>query len=87
MHRERIGRLLFQFTETPADACWDLLFRLDPDELLRARVTQKVYLARYARQSVFDWEHRDVRELQEYFTEMVKFIQRENAASRSQEDR
>jgi len=51
------------------------------------RLKQKVYLARYMRQDVFEWEHREVVELQAYFAAMSELIKGENELSRAGEDR
>lgn len=79
MHLEALA---FPFAKGPF---WDV--EIDPVELERARMKQKVYLARYARQDVFSWEDREVVELQRYFEELADIISQENAISRRQEDR
>ena len=69
------------------NAVWSNLISIDLIEYAQSRVKQKLYLARYARQSVFDWEDREVSELSEYFAATVKMIENENEMGRMQEDR
>lgn len=67
-------------------AVWDKLVELDPKERLKARLEQKVYLARYARQDVYGWEHRDVTELGEYYGALSELMKEENALARAKEN-
>jgi hypothetical protein len=78
----RLEVLSFQYEK---GALWDV--EVDPVELERARIKQKMYLARYARQDVFSWEHREVTELQRYFDELAAIVREENAISSAQENR
>lgn len=66
---------------------WDKGIKIDPIERERDRTKQKVYLARYARQSLFEWEEREVTELQRYFEALADIIGQENSHTRMQEDR
>lgn len=79
---DRIHKLSY-CTGTYVDAVWTLLYRLDPNELLQYRRSQKVYLARYMRESVHSWEHREVIELQAYFDETNELIKREQKTETS----
>jgi hypothetical protein len=81
---ERLGGLV-PMDDEDLNAFWHHL-SVDPAEILRTRTRQKMYLARYARQSIFEWEHRDVRDLQDSFEELVDLIKQENAVNRVQED-
>lgn len=81
---ERLEILAFHCESGPY---WDKRALIDPAEVTKSRTMQKVYMARYARQSVFDWEHREVRELQEYFEALSEIIKQENGLSSMQEDR
>lgn len=70
------------------DAVWQFLIPpIDPLEQLAGRIKQKAYLARYARESVFVWEDREVSELDAYFKAVVDLISKENELSRVSEDR
>jgi hypothetical protein len=71
-----------------ADAIWQFLIApIEPKERLAGRIKQKMYLARYARESVFGWEEREVSELDAYFVALVDLISKENELSRVSEDR
>lgn len=59
----------------------------DPNELLKQRMRQKMYLARYARLDVHSWEHREVNELNEYYSMLGDILNSESDASRRSEDR
>jgi hypothetical protein len=81
---ERLERLAYHIE---SGAYWDKHELVDPVEVERARTMQKVYLARYARQSLFDWEHREVSELQMYFDAMSEIVKQENGLASANEDR
>lgn len=66
---------------------WDKHALIDPDEVLKSRTMQKVYLARYARQSLFEWEDREVSELQTFFEALSEILKQENGLSSANEDR
>lgn len=83
---DRLARLV-PHVGLSCDAYWDHVVRIDPGEHLRMRVRQKAYLARYGRQSVLQWEGREVAELNEHFAAMSEIIREENALSRGSEDR
>jgi len=71
-----------------SDAIWQFLIQLvEPKVRLESRVHQKMYLARYARESVFVWEDREVVELDAYFAALVTLISKENELSRVSENR
>jgi hypothetical protein len=81
---ERLEKLAFH---SESGAFWDKRILVEPAEVERGRMMQKVYLARYARQSLFEWEHREVRELQEYYEALEDIVKQENGLSSMQEDR
>jgi hypothetical protein len=84
---ERLERLMPRVGGS-VDAIWQfLLDPIDPKARLAGRIKQKMYLARYARESVFVWEHRDIGELDAYFAALVEIISKENELSRVSEDR
>jgi hypothetical protein len=71
-----------------ADAVWQFLIEpIDPQARLDARIKQKMYLARYGRESVFAWENRELSELDAYFKALVDLISKENAISSVTENR
>lgn len=65
------------FTDTATDACWVYLLEIDGEERLKLRRRQKMFLARYARQSLFEWEDRDVNELKLYVDELKALLEDE----------
>ncbi len=67
-------------TRTYYDAFWHLDIEIDAAEWLRFRAKQKVYLARYARQSLIQWDDVDVEEMQQYYDLLVEIIKGENDA-------
>lgn len=95
MRGDRIKRLVFPIIDDESKypelgsgsaATWDKLVEIDPDELLKRRLEQKVYLARYARQDLFGWEHRDVTELKAYHDALSELVRGENELSRAKEN-
>jgi hypothetical protein len=72
-------KLLVVRTGAFYDAWWHLSVDIDPREMLRLRAKQKIYLARYGRQSVLQWADVDVRELQQYFELLAELVRDENA--------
>jgi hypothetical protein len=57
-----------------------------PAELLKTRLEQKMFLARYGRVDPFAWESRDVNDLREHHRVLVEMLQRESAARSAVED-
>jgi hypothetical protein len=86
VQEDRIAEAAY-WTGGREDGYWHLLADEDPAEAEKSRTMQKVYLARYARISPFEWEHRDVTELDQYFAALAELIQKENTLSRASEDR
>ena len=66
---------------------WHLHVPIDPVEWLRWRAKQKVYLARYGRQSILQWGDVDVTEMAEYYELLVEIIRDENTVVGLTEDR
>lgn len=83
---ERLRRVAFHHG-LMSDACWHRNVRIDPGERLAMRTKQKVYLARYGRQDMFAWEHRELSELEAAFRALVELMRHENSLSRMGEDR
>lgn len=82
---DTLGKLIV-FTGTATDALWPYFVEIDGEELLKARIKQKMLLARYARQSLFEWENREVNELRRYFEALTEVIKDENAMQRMREE-
>lgn len=55
--------------------------------MMRARERQVVYLARYGRQSMLQWEDRPVRELDRWFGALKQLLDDEGAAGSIEESR
>ena len=71
-----------------SDSIWQFLMTsIDPAEREQQRIKQKMYLARYGRESVFVWEDREVSELDTYFLALVDLISKENDIQRASEER
>lgn len=68
------------------DSYWHHWYDEDPKEIEKYRMKQRLCLARYARQNIFDWENREVNELQSYYAELTDMIVKENETSRRHED-
>ena len=56
-----------------------LVAELDPDEQERARRRQIVYLARYGRQSMLQWDEVDVLDLIAFHNEVSTIVGEENS--------
>lgn len=67
-----------------SDAYWYAGVRIDPQRILQVRLEQKAYLARYARMDVFQWEHREVGELNVYMKAVSEIIKSENESARGE---
>ena len=71
-----------------SDSIWQFLMTsIDPKEQTERRIKQKMYLARYARESVFTWDDREIAELDAYFLALVDLISKENESQRAAEER
>jgi hypothetical protein len=57
---------------------------LDPDELERQRLRRHVFLARWGRQPVTQWENMDGRLVRQYVAVLAELLQEENAAAKRQ---
>lgn len=53
--------------------------------MIKARRFKKMALARYARQSLFDWGDTDASELDEWFDSLVEIIKNEKPGTMSTE--
>ena len=70
------------------DSVWSFFeLEIDPQQLTKHRRFQRAYLARYARVSPFEWEGRDVSELDDMFRDVCEIIKAENAMTSSTENR
>ena len=70
----RVGKLIKRTGSPLADSLVHHLVSLDVPEWERMRRRQKLYLARHGRISVFEWEHREVTELNLYYTDLSEMI-------------
>lgn len=61
------------------DGVFRLVAELDPDEQERARRRQIVYLARYGRQSMLQWDEVDVLDLIAFHNEVSTMVGEENS--------
>lgn len=77
---------LNHFDRTMGDVIWHLLIEIDPHELLHAREMQKMALARYARQSLFQWEGVEVNEIRRWFERLRELLENEGAFQSTIED-
>jgi hypothetical protein len=59
---------------------------LDPEERLAIRRKQKLSLARYGRQSIFDWADVPVTELIEWYLELGELVNQEGDIQRMKEE-
>lgn len=64
---------------------WHLFLGLEPAEVLKMRMKQKMYLARYGRQDIYQWEHREVIEIELAMQALTEIVKAEN--NLGQEDR
>jgi hypothetical protein len=60
---------------------------MDPATLERQRVRRHVYLAKYGKQSMLQWENVDSRVVRQYATALSDFIAEENEAMRRENSR
>lgn len=65
---------------------WHLLPILDPEDRMRWRAKQKIWLARYGRQSWFAFDEHSVDELDEAYEALVELLRGEGALSSAVED-
>lgn len=77
--------ILTVHTETYADSLWRLVLSWDPEELLEARDSQIMALARYGRQSVLQWGDVDVQDIRKWYERLRKLLERENAMTQVNE--
>jgi hypothetical protein len=77
---------LFGVTGRKADALFTWVHSQDPKELLKHNRWRKLYLARYARQSVLQWDDVPVAEIEAYVREIGDLLKRESELSRMSED-
>ena len=71
-------KILSIYTDTYFDAFWHHIVLIDPDEVLRTRKFQKMQLARYGRQSIFDWDDVEVSELREWWDVLKEILESES---------
>lgn len=72
---------------TSGDACWHATVSIDPGGVLKTRARQKAYLARYGRQSLLQWEDREVAELVSSYVAVSELVGEENSLIKRGEDR
>jgi hypothetical protein len=70
----------------PADAVWQFLIDIDPTLRLKMRMRQKLYLARYGRVGIFDWEERELSELDAYFKALSDMLAEESPVTHGSEE-
>lgn len=76
---------LSMWTRTIFDAVWTFYYDIDPDELLHIRRKEKMYLARYARQSLLQWDEVEVTEISAWVKVLREVISEENAVTTAEE--
>lgn len=81
MVEETLRRLLVVRTGGPIDAYWHLTIDFDPEEKLRQRRRQKVYMAYYGKESMLGWGDVDVGEMNALHEELSDMIERQNEAN------
>jgi hypothetical protein len=59
---------------------------IDPFELEHARRKQKMWLARYARQSLLQWDDVPVREIREWVEVLRELLEGEDVFRRAEEE-
>jgi hypothetical protein len=77
--KEKLNRVTY-FFGTAADAYWHSNASVDPQEVLKNRMKAKMYLARYAHISPFEWADRPISDLHEHFTALSEMIQETKGA-------
>jgi hypothetical protein len=78
--------LMVTWTETPVQACWNSIIQIDPVELEKLRMHQKMALARYGRQSLLQWGDTDVIEIRGWY-EALRDLMKMEVAEPVGEDR
>jgi len=63
-------------------ALWDAMIEIDPEESRERRIHQIVYLARYGRQSMLQWDDVPTSLLDELFEGLSDIIKGENPTTR-----
>jgi hypothetical protein len=71
--KDRLNEVTFFFGSS-ADAFWHSLAGEDGTEVMKSRLKAKMYLAKYAHISPFEWEHREVSQLHEHFAALSEMI-------------
>lgn len=77
-----LAELMFHESEgAPFNAAWNVFLDLDPEEMRRARLRQTIYLARYGRQSMVQWDDVRLVRFLELHAELSSFVGEENELS------
>jgi hypothetical protein len=71
--KDKLNEVTF-FFDSGADAYWHSLAGADPAAVLKDRMKEKMYLARYAHISPFEWADRPLSELHEHFEALHEII-------------
>ena len=67
--------------------CWRMLLAVDdPDEALDFHYQRKVFLARYGKQSMLQWDDVPFTEINRYMNALLKMLKSESADSKLVED-
>lgn len=73
-------------TGTVVDAYWHHLIEIDVAEREKSRYRIKMFLARYGRQNVLQWDDVEVAEIRRYAEELSNLLTEENESSRVNEE-
>lgn len=79
-------KLLTHWEGDISDVMWRLVYNLDPFELREMREMQKMALARYAKQSLLQWDDVEVFEIASAYERLSKLFNNEGAVEGVGED-
>ena len=71
---------------TVVDAYWHHLVEIDVAEREKSRYRVKVFLARYGRQNMLQWDDVEVAEIRRYADELAEMLTEENESTRVSEE-
>lgn len=76
--------VISQYTGSDIDAIWNLILAedLDPVEVGKTRRFQKMFMARYGKQSVMQWDDYPLSEFTKDFSELLEIVNKENPTTR-----
>lgn len=79
--------VLSHHTGANIDAIWHLILGedFDPVSVAKTRRFQKMFLARYGKQSVLQWDDYPISEFTKDFTELVDIVTKENPITRMED--